>query len=171
MLPVCVQHFIVTKQREKARAEHDHWIAPRKRDALIRNLLGVGAQQILLSNPEISTWQQQALKRYKKTQRLGLDLLDTLERPFLGRGLEATVTEFGTRVDELERDLLGRLARGVGDERLAQGQDALLDTDRRALDDNKVVLNDTVSDKATEGVDRLLRDVEFGRTRRAKWQW
>ena len=51
--------------------------------------------------------------------------------------------------DPLERDLLEGLAGGVVDEGLAEGDDTLLDTGAGSLDDDEVVLDDTVADEAT----------------------
>ena len=47
-------------------------------------------------------------------------------------------------------------------ERLAKGDDTLLGSRNRALEDNKVVLDDTVVREASHGSDGLLGDVRFG---------
>lgn len=51
----------------------------------------------------------------------------------------------------------------LGDERLPDGDDALLDTGASSLDHQKVVLDDTVANEATHGRDLLLGRVERGR--------
>merc|ERR1711939_152897 len=96
---------------------------------------------------------------------LGLDLAGSLVGLALGAGLEATVTKLGRGADPLERDLFERGARRVGDERLAEGDDALDDARARTLDHDPVVLDDAVADKATDGGDGLLGDVKLGRGR------
>ena len=55
------------------------------------------------------------------------------ELVLLGLGLEATVAELGRRVDPLELDVLERHTLGLRQQRLAQGQDALLGADNATL--------------------------------------
>ena len=77
-------------------------------------------------------------------------------------GLEATVAELGGSVDELELDLLQRLAAGVLQEGLAQGDAPLAGAHDAALDHQPVVLHATVVGEATERRDALDREVEVG---------
>jgi hypothetical protein len=60
------------------------------------------------------------------------------------------VTELGRGVDPLELHLLESLAGSLGEERLAQGQDPLLDTRDRALDHDVVVVDLAVADETTQ---------------------
>jgi len=62
----------------------------------------------------------------------------------------------------LEADLLEVAARGGHEERLAQREDALLDADAGALDQNEVVLHNAVAREAAERGDRLLGAVGVG---------
>ena len=81
----------------------------------------------------------------------GLEVLleSTLVLPLLGGGLVSTVTELGRGVDPLELDLLESPPGGVGEHRLAESHDPLLDTRASTLDHDEVVLDLTVTDKAT----------------------
>eukprot|EP01136_Pigoraptor_vietnamica_P044062 Opistho-1_new@20348 len=73
------------------------------------------------------------------------------------------MAKLGRRVDELEVDLLeGRAAR-VGDERLAERDDALLGAHNAALDHDVVVGHLTVVGEATERRDRLVRQIVLRR--------
>ena len=69
--------------------------------------------------------------------------------------LEATVTELGAGVDELELDGLFTLAADVWDAWLAESKDTLADTDGGTLNDEEVVLDDTIVWEATHWVDAL----------------
>lgn len=77
--------------------------------------------------------------------------------------LEAAAAELGRRVDELERDRLEVLARLGHLERLADGDDALLDAGDGALEHEEVVVDVAVAHKAAEGRDRLFGQVGLGR--------
>ena len=94
-------------------------------------------------------------KKYRTTARTllsrGLEVLleGTLVLPLLGGGLVSTVTELGRGVDPLELDLLESPPGGVGEHRLAESHDPLLDTRAGTLDHDEVVLDLTVTDKAT----------------------
>merc|ERR1712146_414664 len=70
--------------------------------------------------------------------------------------LEAAVAKLGRRVDELEGDLLGRVAVGLLEERLAQRDDALARADDAALEHNVILAHEAVVRPAADGVDRLL---------------
>jgi len=97
----------------------------------------------------------------------GSDLLLLLGRSheldLLLRSLEAAMTELGGSVDELELDLLLRIARGLHEQRLAQGDDALLNAGAAAPDHHVVLVDDTVMREATERSNSLLGKIEFGR--------
>lgn len=73
----------------------------------------------------------------------------TLDGLLLGGGLVGTVTELGRGVDPLELDLLEGAAGGVDEHGLAEGHDTLLDTRDGTLEQDEVVLDLTVADKAT----------------------
>lgn len=75
--------------------------------------------------------------------------------------LESTVSELGARVDELELDLLQIPSARVDHQTLPQRDNTLLGTRDRALEHNKVVLDDTVMREATKGSDRLGGGVVF----------
>lgn len=94
---------------------------------------------------------------------LGLQVLleGSHEGALLGGGLEATVTELAGGVDELEVDLLQAGTAGVGDQGLAEGDDAFLDTNAASLDHDEVVLDNTVVGEATHGGDGLGGQVEL----------
>merc|ERR1712207_77348 len=77
-------------------------------------------------------------------------------------GLEASVSELGGSIDQLEGNLLQSRALGVDQEGLAEGEDTLLDTDAAALDHQEVFVDDTVMGETTHGGDGLLGDVEVG---------
>ena len=72
------------------------------------------------------------------------------------------MTELGGGINELELDLLQVPTGGVDHERLADGDDTLLGTGDGALDDEEVVLHDTVVGEATHGGDGLLGDIGLG---------
>ena len=80
------------------------------------------------------------------------------EGELLAGGLEATVAELRRGVDELELDLLHRRPAGLREARLAEGEDALLDADSAALDQDVVLLALTVVREATHRGDGLLGD-------------
>jgi hypothetical protein len=88
-------------------------------------------------------------------------LADAHELGLLLGGLEATVTELGRSVDELELDFLERSAGSLLEERLAEGDDALLGADAAALDEHEVIEHGTVVGEATHGGDALLGEIEL----------
>lgn len=100
------------------------------------------------------------MKMSNRTERHLLAL--AVEGGLLGGGLEATVTELGGSIDELEGDLLGGVAAGLRNESLAQSDDALLGTDDAALDHDVVVVDNTVVGEATERSDSLLGKIGIG---------
>ncbi len=64
-------------------------------------------------------------------------------------GLVCTVAELRRGVDPFQVNLLQGLSRGVDEHRLSKGHDPLLDTRNRTLEDDKVVLDLTIANKAT----------------------
>ena len=82
----------------------------------------------------------------------------------LSRGLESTLTELGGSVDPLELNLLEGSSGGVNLEGFSEGNNSLLDTGDGTLEDDKVVLDLTVSDETTHGGDGLLGAVELSGT-------
>jgi len=89
-------------------------------------------------------------------KNLKILLQGTLELLALLAGLEATVTELGGSIDELELDVLQGRATGVDKEGLAEGDDALLGTGAASLDHDVVLVDDTVVRETAEGSDGLL---------------
>jgi len=77
-------------------------------------------------------------------------------------GLEPTVTELGRCVDQCQCNLFSGNALGLWDEGFTQIQNALADTNARALEHNKVLLDHSVMREATHGIDGLLSDVLLG---------
>ena len=74
-----------------------------------------------------------------------------------------TYAELARSVDELELDLLEVTTARVHHERLPEGDDTLLGAGNRALEDDEVVLDDTVVREAAHRGDRLRRHVGLGR--------
>ena len=75
---------------------------------------------------------------------------------------QVTYAELRRGVDELELYFLEIPARSVDHERLADGDDTLLGSGDRALEDEEVVLDNTVMGEATHWCDGLLGDVRLG---------
>jgi hypothetical protein len=71
-------------------------------------------------------------------------------------GLVCTVAELRGGVNPFQVDLLQGLSRCVHEHGLAEGHDSLLDTRDGALEDDEVVLDLTVSDKATHTTIELV---------------
>jgi len=82
----------------------------------------------------------------------------------LSRSLESTLTELGGSVDPLKLNLLKSSSGSVNLEGLSEGNNSLLDTGDGTLEDDKVVLDLTVSDETTHGGDGLLGAVELSGT-------
>jgi len=74
------------------------------------------------------------------------------------------VAELRGGVDELELDLLQIATGGVDHERLAESDDTLLGSGDRSLEDEEIVLDDTVMGEATHGRDGLLGDIGLSRS-------
>ena len=89
-------------------------------------------------------------------------LEDTHPLSLLLAGLEATVTNLGGSIDELEVDLFGELAGLLGSHGAAEGHDTATGTADGTLDHDVVVADETVTDETTHGVDGLLGEVVFG---------
>jgi len=77
--------------------------------------------------------------------------------------LESTVTELRGCVDELEVDLLQISATRVDHERFTDRDNTLLGSGYRALEQQEVVLDDTVVGETTHGGDGLLGGINLGR--------
>ena len=86
----------------------------------------------------------------------------THESILLGLGLEATVTELGSSIDELEFDLFQSVTGGLGEEGLAKSDDTFLGTDAAALDHDEIFVDFTVVGEATERGDGLVGKIGFG---------
>jgi hypothetical protein len=90
-------------------------------------------------------------------------LAGTVVGLLFGNSLESTVSKLGRSIDKLERDFFQSRTSGVDQQRLAESQDTLLDTDSRALDHDKVILDNTVVREAAHGSDGLFRQIVLGR--------
>lgn len=77
-------------------------------------------------------------------------------------GLEATVSELGGSVNELDVDLLQGTTAGAWVHALAERQDALVHTDSAALEHDVVVLDNTIVGESTKWVDGLLGQIVVG---------
>jgi len=84
------------------------------------------------------------------------------ETLLLLRSLEATVAEFGGGIDELEGDLLQSGTGLLGEEGLAESEDATLGADDATLQDQELLVNDTVVREAAHGGDGLLGEIGVG---------
>ena len=84
------------------------------------------------------------------------------ELELLGSGLEASVSELGGGVDELDVDCLEVLPGGVVLHGLPQGDGTLLGSDNSTLEHEPVVGDNTVLDEASHGGDGLLGEVSGG---------
>jgi len=89
-------------------------------------------------------------------------LLLAHEGELFGGGLETTVSELGSGIDEAKVDLLLGGPGGLRHARLTEGDDPLLGTDDTALDHDKVLLDNTVVWEAAHRGDGLLGDVSVG---------
>lgn len=85
------------------------------------------------------------------------------ESALVARRLEATMSKLRAGVDELEVDGFEGRALGVHQERLSQGDDALLGSDAAALDHQEVVVDLSVVGEAAHWSDGLVGDVVLGR--------
>jgi len=78
--------------------------------------------------------------------------------------LEPTMTKLTRRINPLETDLLRRPPARLFEQCLSQRHDPFLYTRTTSLDHDEIIVDRTVSDKAAEGGDALLRGIEFGGT-------
>lgn len=72
------------------------------------------------------------------------------------------MSEFRAGVDELKVDDFKGRTLGVNQERLSQGDDALLGSNAAALNHEEVIVDLSVVREATHWGDRLVSDVVFG---------
>ena len=72
------------------------------------------------------------------------------------------MAELGGSIDELELDLLDGDTAGLCEERLTEGDEALLDTGDGALEHNVVLVHLTIVGEATNWGDALNSQVELG---------
>jgi len=86
------------------------------------------------------------------------------ESSLLLLGLVTTVTELGGGINPLELNLLKRPAGGMDEHGLAESHDTLLDTRTRTLDQDEVVVDDTIADPSTHWSDLLLGNIELSRS-------
>jgi len=73
--------------------------------------------------------------------------------------LEATVTKLGRGIDQRQPDLFRGDPLSLRDERLADVENALPNTDARSLQHHEVLLDHTIMGETTHGIDGFLRDV------------
>lgn len=101
-------------------------------------------------------------------QMVRLCLLFTRKRSqelrLLIKRLEATVTKFGTGIDELEINLLEMLPTGMVHETLSKDERTLLDSDSGTLQHNPILVDLTVVWESTHGCDALLGKIGRGLT-------
>jgi len=76
-------------------------------------------------------------------------------------GLEASVAELGCGVDELEGNDLGGTAVGLGEQRLTQGDDALLHAGDGTLEHDVVLVDLSVVREATNRGDALDSQIKL----------
>merc|ERR1719473_1509080 len=77
------------------------------------------------------------------------------------QSLEAAMAELGSGVDELEIDLLESRTRGLGEKRLPESDDTLLDTSDSTLEHDVVLVDLAVVGEATNGGDPLDGQVKL----------
>jgi len=95
------------------------------------------------------------LSRFCGSSLLGSVLGGAKERILLGLGLEATVSELGAGIDELEIDLLESNTLDLRNQGLAENDDALHDTGDASLEHDVVLVDLTVLGEATQRSDSL----------------
>jgi len=88
-------------------------------------------------------------------------LLATKEGVLLFGGLEATMSQFGRSIDELEVDRLQILARGLHKHRFSKQKESLSGTNAASLDDDKIVLDCTVMRESSQRCDVLFSDISI----------
>jgi hypothetical protein len=80
-------------------------------------------------------------------------------------GLESAVTVFGGCIDELDVQRLVVRAASTGDQRLSQGDGALLATSDASLQHDPVLVDNTIMRETTDGGDALLGQIVLSGTR------
>jgi len=85
----------------------------------------------------------------------------TQESVLLCGSLVSTVTELRRGIDPFEVDLLQSLSRCVDEHGLAESHHTLLDTRNGTLNNDEIILDLTISDKATHRCDLLLGDIKL----------
>jgi len=83
------------------------------------------------------------------------------ELVLLLEGLEATVTDLGGSIDELDLALLGLPGLGGGEDRLTDDDGSLLDTDDTTLDEQEILVDLSVVGEATHGGDVLGNSISL----------
>lgn len=83
------------------------------------------------------------------------------ELVLLLEGLEATVTVLGGSIDELDLHLLLLPGLGGGEDRLTDNDGSLLDTNDTTLDEEEVVVDNTVVGESTDGGDVLGNSISL----------
>jgi len=73
--------------------------------------------------------------------------------------LESTVTELGGGIDELQVDLFKSSSGGLGEQALSEDQSSLLGSDAASLDQDEVVVNNTVVGETTQRSDGLFGQI------------
>jgi len=81
------------------------------------------------------------------------------ELVLLFEGLEATVTELGGSIDELDLELLGHPVHGGWEDRLTQNDRSLTSADNSTLDQEVVMFDNTVVRETTDWGDILLNSI------------
>jgi len=76
--------------------------------------------------------------------------------------LEATVTELGGGIDELDLDLFGHPVTGAGEDRLTEDHSSLLGTNNLTSHEEVILVDLTVVGEATHGGDVLLDGISGG---------
>jgi len=74
-------------------------------------------------------------------------------------GLEFTVTHLGGGIDEFKVDLFKSSSTNLGNQTLSQDEGSLLGTNTAALDDDEVLLDNTVMGETTQGSDGLFSQI------------
>jgi hypothetical protein len=76
--------------------------------------------------------------------------------------LEPTMTKLASSINPLKTNLLGSPSTRLLEQRLSQSHDPFLDSRTTTLDHDEIIIDGTVSDKATEGGDSFFGGIEFG---------
>jgi len=79
----------------------------------------------------------------------------------LVRRLESSMSVLGSRIDELELNLLEGRSAGLREERLAKSDRAARDSGARSLDHDEILGDESISNKSSHRVNRLGGEIEF----------